>query len=130
MEECGASPKRGRKQESYAENSGSRKSEGQDWGFDVLRGLAFLEGVVRQRSWRRVISSSETRVSHSSTRPDGPRCHQVEMFVGAGLAGCSTIAHRDFFQESVPFPHHCVGDCLQNVLFSEENWSNLCNKQK
>ena len=130
MDECEASHKRGGKPDSYEEHSGSGKNEGQDRGVEVLRDLALADLVERQRSWRRVISSSETRVSHSSTRPDGPRCHQVEMFVGAGLAGCSTIAHRAFFQESVPFPHHCVGDCLQNVLFSEENWSNLCNKQK
>jgi len=52
------------------------------------------------------------------------------MFVGAGLAGCSTIVLRTYFQESVPFPHHSVVDCLQNLLFSLEKWSNLGIKQK
>ena len=96
----------------------------------VLRDLAFMAGVERQRSCRRVISSSETRVSHYSTRPDGPRCHHVEMFFGAGFAGCSTMVHMTFFQESDSFPHHCVGDCLQNARFSEENAANLWNKQR
>jgi hypothetical protein len=115
----------------YKENSGSGKSGGQDRGVDVLvlRDLAFVDGAERQRSCRRVISSSETRVSHSSTRPDGPRCHHVEMFFGAGLAGCSTMVHLTFFQESDSFPHHFVWDCLQNARFYEENAANLLYKQ-
>lgn len=77
-----------------------------------------------------MISSSETLVSHSSTRPDGPRCHHVERFFGGGFVGRSTIVSDSVSQESVPFPHHCVGDCPQKVLFSEENLINLCIKQK
>ena len=53
--------------------------------------------VVRQRSCRRVISSSGTRVSHSSTRPEGPRCHHVGRFVGEGFTGCSTMGRTTFF---------------------------------
>jgi hypothetical protein len=52
------------------------------------------------------------------------------MFFGAGLAGCSTMVHMTFFQESDSFPHHFVGDCLQNAKFSEENEANLWKKQR
>ena len=91
---------RGVKQELSGEHSGSGKRKSQDrGGVDVLvlRDLAFVDEAERQRSCRRVISSSETRVSHSSTRPDGPRCHHVEMFFGSGFADCSTMVHTTFF---------------------------------
>ena len=89
-----------------------------------MLGFVVREEVDRQRSCRRVISSEETRVSHSSTSPDGPRCHQVGRLVGEGLVGCSTIVRKTSFQESVPFPHHDVGNCLLNVHYFEDNAGN------
>ncbi len=93
------------------------KEWGQDRGCEFLRDFVLREEVDRQRSCLRVISSEETRVSHSSTSPDGPRCHQVGRLVGEGLVGCSTIVHKTSFQKSVLFPHHHVGNCLLNVHF-------------
>ncbi len=86
----------------------------------MLLDLAFMDDVERQRFCLRLISSSETLVSHSSTSPDGPRCHQVGRLVGEGLVGCSTIVRKTSFQESVPFPHHDVGNCLLNVHYFVE----------
>lgn len=70
---------------------------GQDRVFEFLWDFALREEVDRQRSCRRVISSEETRVSHSSTSPDGPRCHHVGRDFGKGLAGCSTIVRKTSF---------------------------------
>jgi hypothetical protein len=54
----------------------------------------------------------------------------VERIFDGGFIGRSTIVSDSASQESVPFPHHSVGDCLQNVLFFEENSINLFIKQK
>jgi hypothetical protein len=54
----------------------------------------------------------------------------LERIFDGGFIGRSTIVSDSASQESVPFPHHSVGDCLQNVLFFEEISINLCIKQK
>ena len=90
----------------------------------MLLDLAFADDVVLQRFCLRLISSSETLVSHSSTSPEGPLSHQVGRLVGKGLVGCSTIVRKTPVKESVPFPHHTVGNCLLNVHFFENNAGN------